>query len=837
MTRSLHTWMLILSTVACVLGPRAIAQVAPASAQEDDPRIAQLLSLLTLEEKVALLGGTEFDTKPIPRLGIPPLSMTDGPLGVRWQASTAFPSGVLMAATWNPAIIEKMGAALGQEAKAKGRYMLLGPCVNIHRTPFGGRNFESFGEDPYLAGRMAVAVVKGIQSEKVIATAKHFACNNQEHEREFTNVSVSERALREIYLPAFEAAVKEGGAWSVMSAYNKLNGLWCSENPYLLTEILKKEWGFRGFIVSDWGAVHSTVPTANAGLDIEMPTGEYLNADSLLRAINAGKVSVASIDDKIRRLLRTMAWSGLLDTASIGRGSLDTPEHRRIAQDVAAEGFVLLKNEANTLPLDLKGLKTIAVIGPNAGIARTGGGGSSRVDPLHPVTILNAIRKKVGSQIRVTYAPGCPTFGDLDPVKTEWLIPPEGTPGSHGLKGEYFSNMNLEGDPALVRVDSAINFGWGGGSAAPFLPVNKFSVRWTGNLVARTTGKFMLTMMSDDGVRVYVDGKLVIDDWKDHGVMANTYAIALEAGRKHALRVEYFENGGDATVRMGLAEGLDRLTGDAVARAREADAVLLCLGSNELIESEGFDRKDLNLPEEQLKLLTAVSVANKKTIVVLNTGAAVTTDSWIDSVPALLESWFPGQEGGSAVADVVFGDVNPSGKLPTTFPKRWEDCPAFGNFPGTSAVNYAEGIYVGYRHFDTRKVDVDFPFGFGLSYTTFALSNAAAMPVDYPGHKRFLVTVDLQNTGPRAGAEVVQLYVHSIGSPVDRPEKELKGFRKIFLGSGEKKTAQFILDDRSLAYYDVSKKDWTVAPGEYEIQLGNSSRNILLRTTITVARP
>jgi len=837
MNRSLHTRILILSAAVCLLGSNAAGQTTKSEGQQDDPRIAQMLSQLTLEEKIALLGGTGFDTKPIPRLGIPPVSMTDGPVGVRWEASTAFPSGVSMAATWNPAIIERMGAALGQEAKAKGRYMVLGPCVNIHRTPFGGRNFESFGEDPYLAGRMAVSVVKGVQSERVIATTKHFACNNQEHEREFTNVTVSERALREIYLPAFEAAVKEGGSWSVMSAYNKLNGLWCSENPYLLTEVLKKQWGFRGFIVSDWGAVHSTIPTANAGLDIEMPTGEFLNADSLLPAINAGKVTVATIDDKVRRLLRTMAWAGLLDTTSIGKGSLDTPEHRKIARDVASEGIVLLKNEGNILPLDLKNLRTIAVIGPNAAVARTGGGGSSKVDPLHEVSVLGALKAKVGSRVRVTYAPGCPTFGDLDPIKNEWLVPPEGTPGKHGLKGEYFANKNFEGAPVLVRLDSTINFGWRGGAPAPSLPEDKFSVRWTGNLVAPTAGRFMLTTMSDDGVRVYVDGKLVIDDWNDHGVMANSYAIALEAGKKHDLRVEYFENGGAATIRMGLAQGLDRLVADAVARAREADAVLLCLGSNEFVESEGFDRKDLNLAEDQVKLLSAVTAANSKTIVVVNTGAAVTTEPWSASVPVLLEAWFPGQEGGTAVADVVFGDVNPSGKLPTTFLKRWEDSPAYGNFPGKAAVNYAEGIYVGYRHFDTKNVDVAFPFGFGLSYTSFALSNMSVMPVDYPGHRRFLVSVDLQNTGARAGAEVVQLYVHPIGSPVDRPEKELKGFRKIFLAPGEKKTAQFILDDRSLAYYDVVKKDWNVAPGEYEIQLGNSSRNISMQTTITVAKP
>ena len=347
-----HTLAGVVILVAMYVLPRldVHAQISSAAMQKDDPRVGQLLSQLSLEEKIALLGGTGFETKPIPRLGIPTLNMTDGPVGVRWKASSAFPVSIMMAASWNPALIEKLGAALGQETKAQGRRMLLGPCVNIHRTPFGGRDFESFGEDPLLAARMAVAFVKGVQSEKVVATTKHFACNNQEFERDFTNVTIGERALREIYLPAFEAAVKEGGAMSIMSAYNKVNGQWCSENPRLLTDILKNEWGFPGFVVSDWGAVHSTVPTANAGLDVEMPSGRYLNPDSLLPAVRAGKVSMATIDDKVRRLLRTIIWAGLLDGSDKDRGSMDTKEHRQLAADVAREGIVLLKNERNLLP-------------------------------------------------------------------------------------------------------------------------------------------------------------------------------------------------------------------------------------------------------------------------------------------------------------------------------------------------------------------------------------------------------------------------------------------------------------------------------------------------------
>lgn len=816
--------------LACVSGHSQ----NPAAITKEQEQIAErLLSQLTLEEKVSLLGGTGFETKPIPRLGIPALNMTDGPLGVRWDKSSAFPASVMMAAAWNPALIERLGAALGREAKAKGRRMLLGPCVNIHRTPFGGRNFESFGEDPFLAARTTVGYVRGVQSENVVATTKHYACNNQEHERDFTNVRISERALREIYLPAFEAAVKEGGTMSVMSAYNKVNGLWCSENPHLLTTILKHEWGFPGFVVSDWGAVHSTIPTANAGLDVEMPTGQYLNADSLLPAITAGRVSVATIDDKIRRLLRTMAWAGLFDNMP-ATGALNTAEHRQLAYEVASEGIVLLKNEGNLLPFDRATLKSLAVLGPNAAKARTGGGGSSRVEPLYAVSILDAVTAKFGKDLAISYAPGGNSSDEVDPIKPALLRPAGGAPGVNGLKAEYFANPNLEGTPALTRVDASIDFAWGGEAPAPGLPLDNFSARWTGTLTGPVTGRCVLRSLSDDGVRVYLDDKLLIDDWTDHGPSPRDCSVTLEAGKQYGIRVEYYERGGGALMRLGLESTSDKLLAEAVAVAARADAVILCLGSNEFIESEGYDRKDLNLPDDQLNLLQAVAAVNKRTVVVLNTGAPVLCEGWGASVPALLETWFPGEEGGNAIVDALFGAVNPSGKLPMTFPKRWEDSPAFGNFPGSSAVDYAEGVYVGYRHFDTRGLDVSFPFGFGLSYTTFAMANISVVPVDYPGRRRMLVSCDVRNTGTRAGAEVVQVYVHPVAPPIDRPAKELKGFKKVFLLPGESKRVEMLLDDRSLAYYDATRKDWVVAAGEYEILIGNSSRDTQLRASVSV---
>ncbi len=822
----------ILAIALCaIMGSRLQAQFNPGVAANDDPRIEQLLGKLTLEEKISLLGGTGFDTKPIERLGIPPLSMTDGPVGVRWGKSTAFPVSIMMAAGWNPAVVEKVGAALGREAKAKGRHMLLGPCVNIHRTPFGGRNFESYGEDPYLAARNAVAYVRGVQSEKVVATVKHFACNNQEFERDFTNVSVDERALREIYLPAFEAAVTEGGAMSVMSAYNKVNGKWCSENPHLLTEILKDDWKFPGFVVSDWGAVHSVVPTANAGLDVEMPEGAHLNADSLLPALKRGEVTVATIDDKVRRLLRTMIWAGLFDGKLKDKGAMDTPDHRATSLEAAREGIVLLKNEGNALPLSATALKSIAVIGPNAAVARTGGGGSSKVEPVYAVSTLEALKKKLGSTVEIRFAQGCRSAGDINVVPSEALVPAGGQPGVHGMKGEYFANRTLEGPPVLTRNDPQLNFYWDNASPGPSVPSDNFSVRWTGSLVAPKTGRYTLQTVSDDGVRVHLDGKLIMEEWNDHSSLLKSADVALEAGKSYPLIIEFYQHIGGACLRFGWSSMEDTMIAEAVQAAKGADAAILCVGLSQFIESEGFDRQSLGLSDDQEKLVSAVAAVNNKTIVVLNSGAPVTMDSWIGGVAAIVEAWFPGTEGGTAVAEVLLGDCNPSGKLPMTFPHRWEDSPAFGNYPGSAAVSYEEGMYVGYRGFDKSNRDVLFPFGHGLSYTSFAYTG---LTVKKQKSSETAVTLTVRNTGTRAGAEVVQVYIHGPATGLDRPLKELKAFQKVRLRPGDAKAITLTLNERSFALYDVARKNWKVEPGVYEIMVGSSSRDIRARTTLTL---
>lgn len=800
----------------------AAAQTLP----NDDPRIDKLLSMLTLEEKINLLGGKDFETVPIPRLGIPSLTMTDGPVGIRWQPSSAFPVSIMMAASWNTTLIESLGVALARETLAKGRHMLLGPCVNIQRTPFAGRNFESFGEDPFLAARMAVAHVKGVQALRVIATTKHYACNNQEYERDFTNVIVSERALREIYLPAFEAAVKEAGSMSVMSAYNKVNGTWCSENPVLLTDILKKEWEFPGFVVSDWGAVHSTVPTFKAGLDIEMPTGKYLNTGNLMPALKSGVLDEATLNDKVRRFLRTIIWAGLFDVRQNTGGELNSARHRKLALDVAREGMVLLKNDTQVLPLSKPALKTLAVIGPNAATARTGGGGSSRVDPIYAVSPLDALRQRLSPEVTIRYATGCQTAGDLDPIPAGALRPPGSPPGINGLRAEYFSNKDLKDSPVLMRVDPTIDFSWSAGAPDQTLRPDSFSVRWTGTVTAMKSGPHTLQTISDDGVRLWLDGTLLIDDWSDHGAHPRSASVNLVAGRAYDLRIEYYENTGDAVIKLGWRSADESLLAEAVRAASSSDAAVLCVGLNEFFESEGFDRQSLSLPTDQVNLIRAVAAANKKTIVVLNTGAPVLMEEWLAQVPALVLAWYPGEEGGSALADLLFGVSNFSGKLPITLAKRWEDFPAFGNYPGSGSVQYAEGVFVGYRHFDRNKTGVLFPFGHGLSYTTFVYSDLNAVPVEAGETMKVQVSVAVRNAGARAGAEVVQLYVRPPASPVERPVRELKGFKKVTLEPGATALIQFTLDYRSFAYYDEVKNAWTVFPGTYQVHVGSSSRDL-----------
>ena len=809
-------------------GDGTMSSASQPPAGNAEARVEELLSQLTLEEKLSLLSGADGgSTKEIPRVGIPSLRMMDGPHGVGWGTrGTAFPTPVNMAATWNPALVYRTGVALGEETLAAGRQVLLGPCVNIHRVPLGGRNFESFGEDPYLAGRMAVAYIQGVQETGAGTALKHFACNNQETERMTVDAKVDDRALYEIYLPAFRAAVTEARPWMVMAAYNQLNGHYCSANRRLLTEILKQEWGFAGVAVSDWGGCHSTVEAANAGLDLEMPgPGYHLNAEKLGPAIRDGQVAADVIDDKVRRILRMIDRAGLFDDTPAPPGAASTPEHQALARQLAQESLVLLKNDDALLPLQKDRLKRIAVIGPNAAVARVGGGGSSTVAPPYAISPLDGLREFLGDGVEIRYVEGCALNGEIVSFEPESLRTPDGK--EQGVRAEYFTNQNLEGAPALVRTEPRINFDWAHGSPDPTIPGDHFSARWTGELIPPETGDVDLAISSDDGSRVFLDDELVIDHWSDHGPEIRTRRVHLEKGRTYKLRVEYYEKTGEASVRFGRIHAQDAFVA-ATKAAADADLAIVVGGLSHEVEMEGRDRDAMRLPGLQSALIAAVAAANPRTVVVLNGGLPAEMP-WLNAVRAVVQAWYPGLEGGRALADVLFGVVNPSGRLPMTFPKRYEDAGCAGFYPGKAVVQYGEGIYVGYRHFDKREIEPLFPFGHGLSYTSFKYSNLRAETGKFPNAR---ISVDVENTGPVAGQEVVQVYVRDVESMIDKPVKELRRFQKIALAPGEKKTVDFALGDDAFWYYDTKLRRYQVEQGAYEILVGSSSRDIRARTTI-----
>jgi beta-glucosidase len=794
-------------------------------------RVEDLLNRMTLQEKINLLGGTGFATKPNERLGIPELKMTDGPVGVRWNKSTAFPSGISMASTWDTALIYKVGAAIGEEVKGKGRDVILGPCVNILRIPQGGRDFESYGEDPYLASRMAVSYIRGVQSEGVAATVKHFACNNQEYQRGFVNVKIDERGLNEIYLPAFKAAVEEGNVLCVMSAYNKVNGTYCSENDYLLKTKLKNDWDFKGLVMSDWGAVHSSIPTAKGGLDLEMPYGDFLNDSTLLENVKNGIVDEKIINDKVRRILSVMFKLGLFENQHEEDAQLiNSSEHQQIALKAAQEGIVLLKNENNILPLNLTNIRSIAVIGPDAAEAKTGGGGSSQVNPVFSVSPLEALKHKIGDKIKINYADGVKLLEDSDPIPSSVLF----YGNEHGLKGEYFNNKNLQGTPVFTRIDPEINFNWSDNPPRQGFNKDNYSVRWTGILKPQKSGEYNIDLLSDDGVRLYINDKLIISNWTDHGTVTDSYRLNLQAGKPYKIKLEYYQSSGGAVVKLARRLPNKNLISEAVNTAKESDVVIIFAGSSNVYESEGFDRNDLYLPGNQDSLIEAVAKIHKHVIVVLTTGSPYVINKWAGKVDGIVESWFAGEEIGNAVADVLLGNVNPSGKLPVTFPKKWEDCSAFNSYKTQDSVtDYSDGIFVGYRHFDKNNINPQFPFGCGLSYTSFDYENLKIEKL--PGDTaKWKITFQLTNSGRLKGTEIPQLYIKDVESSLPRPEKELKGFDRVSLNPGETKNVVLIISKDQLAFYDPGRHEWRAEPGEFEAEIGSSSRDIRLHDKFTL---
>ncbi len=797
-----------------------------------EERVADLLSRMTLEEKVDIVGGNDFKSKGNKRLCIPEMIMTDGPLGPNTKGhSTNYSAMINLAATFNPQLMLNIAQQMGEETRVMGRNMLLGPCVNIARVPHGGRTFEGFGEDPYLMSRMVVPYVKGVQSRRVITCTKHFVANNQEWNRFDVSAEIDERALREIYFPAFKAAIQEADTWTIMAAYNKFRGTYACENKYLLQDVLKDEWGFTGVVVSDWGAARSTVPMANSGLDLEMPTGKYYGA-KLLKAIKEGKVTEANLDDKVSRILSVMFKAGLFDESidSYG-GHSDKPHRRFMAKQAAEQSIILLKNENNFLPLNKDKIKTIAVIGPNGGEARMEGGGSGGLSGNYGISPYEGILNKVGDKVEVKFARGIPARSlDLPIAGAEFYKTKDGKPG---LDAEYFNNKEVEGEPDLTRVERDINFDWKHSSPdEKIIRLDKWSARFTGKFKSPGEGWYEIGLRSDNGIRMYLDGQKILDAWID--ARPGKFKIArykFEKDRWYDLKIDFYENIGTCRLKLGFAPYKPgTMMEDAVKVAAKSDVVVLAMGLDKELEGEAVDRARLELDEDQLNLIHKVLKVNKNVVMVLNNATPILMNSWLNKPPAVVEAFYPGQEGGNALADILFGDISPSGRLPLTFPKKWEDTPVADSYPGTKEIaNYNEGIYVGYRWYDKKNIEPLFPFGYGLSYTTFEYSDLKLSSTSMKQDGEVEVSLNVKNTGKMAGDEVVQLYIRDKKASVEREVKALKGFQRVSLKAGESKTVTLKIDTSALSFYDVKAKKWRAEAGEFEVLVGASSRDIRLK--------
>jgi len=797
-----------------------------------EERVEDLLSRMTLEEKVEIVGGNDFKSKGNKRLGIPEMIMTDGPLGPNTKGhSTNYSAMINLAATFNPQLMLSIAQQMGEETRVMGRNMLLGPCINIARAPHGGRTFEGFGEDPYLMSRMVVPYVKGVQSRRVITCTKHWVANNQEWNRFDVSAEIDERALREIYFPAYKAAIQEADTWTIMAAYNKFRGTYACENKYLLQDVLKDEWGFTGVAVSDWGAARSTVLMANSGLDLEMPTGKYYG-DKLLKAIKERKVTEENLDDKVSRILSVMFKAGLFDESidSYG-GHSDKPHRRLMAKQVADQSIILLKNENKFLPLNKDKIKTIAVIGPNGGEARMEGGGSGGLTGNYGVSPYEGIKDRAGDKIKVEFARGIPARSlDLPIAGPEFYKTKD---GKSGLDAEYFNNKEVEGEPALSRVEKDINFDWKYSSPdEEIIRLDKWSARFTGKFKSPGEGWYEIGLRSDNGIRMYLDGKKILDAWID--ARPGKFKIArfkFEKDRWYDLKIDFYENIGTCRLKLGFAPyEPGTMMEDAVKVAAKSDVVVLAMGLDKELEGEAVDRARLELDVDQLELIEKVLKVNKNVVMVLNNATPILMTNWLDKTPAVVEALYPGQEGGNALADILFGNISPSGRLPLTFPKKWEDTPVVDSYPGTKEIaNYNEGIYVGYRWYDKKNIEPLFPFGYGLSYTTFEYSDLKLSAKSMKQDGEIEISLNVKNTGKMASDEVVQLYIHDVKASVDREVKSLKGFQRVSLEVGESKTITMKIDKSSLSFYDVKAKKWLAEQGMFEVLIGASSVDIRLK--------
>lgn len=816
------------AATTAVLLPAAFSSPAVAAPADLEPRVEALLAQLTLDEKIQLLAGAPsgFDSQGVPRLGIPAIRMADGPIGVRAGRSNSYPVGVNLGASFDTDLARRFGAALGGDARAKGKHAILAPCIGVTRFPLGGRNFETLGEDAWLNARLAVATVQGIQSAHAIPAVKHFAANDQEWHRWNNNAVLDDRTLHETHLLPFEATVKEADAWMFMSSYNKVNGAHMSENRPLLLDILKTRWGFRGLVVSDWSSVHSTVDAANNGLDIEMPRPVWFG-DKLLAAVRAGQVSPTVIDDKVRRHLRVRFLADVFDDPDpkVDDTRVHTQVRRDLAREMAVKSMALLKNDG-LLPLAPATLKTLAVIGPNAATARLGGGGSSGVGPWITISPLQGFRDALAPHTEITTAHGV-LLDHFKPVTipANFFRTPD---GARGLRAEYFSTDNFQGAPAYTRIDPSVDFSWGhNGPGQPVGPYN-FSVRWTGTFTPDQTRDYDLSLSADDHGTLYLDDRRVAGQ-------GDPVTLRLEAGRAYKLRLDYKQGGGNAGLRLGWRDLADRSQYPdipaAVATARAADAAILCVGLSATQEKEGTDLPGFELANDQAALIEQVLDAQPNTVVVIYGGVPVLLKPWLAKARAVVAAFYPGQEGGAALADLVLGAKNFSGRLPFSYIQDRSESPGFLNYQNRDLqVPYAEGVFVGYKYYDAHNITPVYPFGHGLSYTTFAYSQLEAKKT---GPAAYEVTLNVTNTGKVIGDEIVQLYIEPKQSRLPRPVRELKAFARVpDLAPGETRTVTLSLGERAFAYYDPEKADWIAEPGRYIIHAAASSRDLRAATEV-----
>jgi len=816
----------------------------------------KLLAVMTLDEKVSLLSGRgSYDTQNIDRLNLPSLQLWDGPNGVRSnnnEPATAFPVGICMGSTWNPALIEKLGKALGKECRAFGVEVLLGPTMNIIRTPLNGRNFETFSEDPFFSGVMGTAYVKGLQSENVGASVKHFIANNQETNRQSVSAEISERTLREIYLPAYRRVIKEAQPFTIMAAYNQINGGHATENNYIMNSILRKEYGFTGVLLSDWGGVKSTIQSLNASLDLEMPGPGNYYEKPLRKALKKGTVTVDVIDQAALRMIQlilktTNKKPNLND--SLYQFSDVMEINKTIARKVAEESVVLLKNENKLLPINTEKVRSIAIIGPNANRSINQGGGSARVTAAYSVTPLQGITALARkNDIEVNYHKGVENHPAV-PLMEAASLRLNSHSEETGLQGEYYQSYNFTGAPFKTERDEELRiFG--------IIDEGVFgSVLWTGDFIAKKSGEYRFSANPGLGkAKIFIDGKKVVLNEKGKPAFGGLLPapkignILLSPGR-HSIKVEYSAKPSFflslilKIVMPGVADLLKKFRfleigcrlpepeiSLAIDLARNADMAIIVVGSSDNYESEGEDRPSMKLTGKQDELIESILKVNQNTIVIMNTGSPIEMP-WVNQSPAILQVWLPGQEGGNAIANVIFGNVNPSGKLPVTFPKKLEDNPSHGYYPGDKKVLYDEGIYVGYRHYDTKNVDPLFPFGHGLSYTKFDYGSIAG-PSNITSGEKINLSITVKNSGQRKGQEVVQCYIRDLESSIDRPYQELKAFQKITLEASESKPIDILLDETALSFFDPGSNDWVTEPGQFEILIGSSSRDIRSRKII-----